>query len=548
MKKNITGAILIFVLITAGAVAVKMLMPFMESSRQKSTSDAVKIKGKIRMDMDNWIGYFPFRSKEMKQILRQEGYLLESGDDNADYEKRMRRLADGDIDFAVATVDSYLLNGVKQSYPGTIIMVIDESKGGDAILARKDKVKNLDGLKGDSQDSGNLKIAFTPGSPSHHLAKAASEHFGLNALLPLKENIINTDGSKEACNNLLAGTADVAICWEPDVSRALSDNSIIKLLGTEDTRRLIVDILLVNRKYAQKHPEVVTLLMDSFFMLLKKYSQDPELLRDHVMEETGLDKDEVNAMLKGVEWVNFNANCRNWFGITAPEAEDASNTRDVQLMEEPAELGIIDTIESTVGILVASGDFKTTPIPENNPYRLTNSTFLETIFSKRYQGVKGLAKQSSETKQSSAKGSFLKATVSQQFSALNAKQWAALKDVGTLKIEPVSFQRGSAELDLLGKEVVDHMVEKLKHYPNFRIMIKAHTGVDGDETANLELSKRRAQSVKDYLMTTYSIDPDRTLASGFGSSMPLVRKPDESLRAWMYRLPRVEIALVKEDY
>ncbi|MBF0468901.1 MAG: hypothetical protein HQK61_08455 [Desulfamplus sp.] len=318
MKKNITGAIVVFALITLGAVAVKMLTPLMESSRQKVTSDAVRIKGRIRIDMDNWIGYFPFRSKEMKQILRQEGYLLESRDDNADYEKRMKRLADEDIDFAVATVDSYLLNGVKESYPGTIIMVIDESKGGDAILARKDKVQDLDGLKDDSQDSGDLKIAFTPASPSHHLAKAASDHFGLDAFFSLKENMINTGGSKEACDNLLAGTADVAICWEPDVSRALSDNRIIKLLGTEDTRGLIVDILLVNRKYAHKYPEVVTLLMDSFFMLLKRYSQDPELLRDHVMEETGLDRNAVNAMLKGVEWVNFNANCRNWFGIAAP--------------------------------------------------------------------------------------------------------------------------------------------------------------------------------------------------------------------------------------
>ncbi|MBF0204379.1 MAG: OmpA family protein [Desulfamplus sp.] len=524
MQKNITGAIIIFVVIATSAVAVKILMPVMESSRQKITSDAVKTKGKIRIDMDNWIGYFPFRSKEMKQLMRQSGYLLEANDDNADYGSRMKRLANAESDFAVATVDSYLLNGIKESYPGTIVMVIDESKGGDAILARSDKVKNLDVLK----ETGSFKIAFTPNSPSHHLAKAASDHFGLTSLISLKKNRIETQGSEEACDKLIAGTTDVAICWEPDVSRALSVNGIVKLLGTEDTRGLIVDILLVNRKYADKYPEVVTLVMEAFFTLLKKYNENPELLQKHVMEETNLDKDTANAMLQGVAWVNFNTNCQSWFGIEVPGAS--------------SEQGIIDTIEATAGILIRSGDFSTTPIPDNNPYRLTNSTFLENIFHKRSAGFGGSAKNS-PTNKSLAQGS-----VSHQFSPLNEKQWAALREVGTLKIEPVSFQRGSSELDLLGKEVLDHMIDKLKHYPNFRIMIKAHTGVDGDEKENLELSRKRAESVNKYLLEIYAIDPNRTLASGFGGSMPLVRKPEESHRSWMYRLPRVEITLVKEEY
>ena len=83
-------------------------------------------------------------------------------DDKADYAGRMEKLKKGDIQFAVATVDSFLLNAHSVDYPGTIVMVIDESQGGDCILAKADVAKNLSDLKG----KNDLRVAFTPGSPA----------------------------------------------------------------------------------------------------------------------------------------------------------------------------------------------------------------------------------------------------------------------------------------------------------------------------------------------------------------------------------------------
>lgn len=519
MNRTVIGAILLFILITLGAVAVKFITPFIEESRLKSTSDSAKVKGKIRIDLDNWIGYFPLRSREMKKLLHQQGYNLEVTDDNADYSARIKRLDDGKADFSVATVDSYVLNGIQENYPGTIIMVIDESKGGDAILARKDSVSSLDSLKGKS-----VKVAFTPDSPSHHLAKAASDHFGITALLPTGDNLIKTDGSSAACDKLLSGKTDVAICWEPDVSRALENDGVIKLLGTEDTQRLIVDILIVNRKFADKEADVVDLFLNTYFKVLKKYRDDPALLKKHVKKETGLQDKMVESMLKGVSWVNFSENCDTWYGISAPG--------------ESSDEGLVDTIDSTVSILTNTGDFSASPIPDNDPYRLINSSFLESIFNKRFSGF---------TKPGSNKAVSVN-TLGAAFSKLPEKQWNSLKEVGTLKIEPVSFQSGSSELDLLGKEVIDRMAERLKHYPNFRILIKAHTGTKGDKKANLELSQKRADSVDRYLMVTYGIDQNRTHAVGYGGTQPLKKQQGESRRAWSYRLPRVEFSLVREDF
>jgi hypothetical protein len=44
------------------------------------------------------------------------------------------------------------------------------------------------------------------------------------------------------------------------------------------------------------------------------------------------------------------------------------------------------------------------------------------------------------------------------------------------------------------------------------------------------------------------MDADRIRALGFGSAQPLPRLPDESDRAYAYRLPRVEFALVSERF
>lgn len=521
MRTRIIGALLLLVLASVAIVAVKMLLPMILERQQTASSDAAKTKGKIRIAVDNWVGYFPLCSPEMKNAMRRSGYILSCENDNADYTKRMEELKKGDIDFAVATVDSYLLNGKEFSFPGTIIMVIDESMGGDAILVRKDKVGSLDEVRG----RDDIRVAFTPGSPSHHLLKSAADHFNIPELLPQGSKRIETEGSEGARKKLLAGTADVAVLWEPDVAKALEVKGIKKILGSEDTERLIVDILLVNRDFSLNYPEVVKLLLSNYFLVLKTYRNDPQELKKHIQKETGVNTDKIKVMLNGVRWATFMENCEKWFGIAAPGSY--------------SEEGLLDTIESTVEILVRAGDFKKTPIPDNNPYRLTNSSFLEELFSSGIpvftaHGVANIKKDIINSLES-------------KFVPLDEKGWFKLKEVGTLRVDPIIFQAGSTKLSMLAKQVVDSAVSRLKHYPNFRIIIRGHTGTRGDRQQNLRLSKARAEAVSRYMQVTYNIDSNRIRSEGVGGEKPLPGKAGESQRAYQYRLPRVEIILVREE-
>ncbi|MCP4694208.1 MAG: OmpA family protein [Desulfobacterales bacterium] len=522
MNKTIVGALMIVVLVAVGAVGLKLLLPVIEESQQKATTDAAKTRGKIRIALDNWAGYFILNSPEMEKAMHKAGYLLICEDDNADYAQRMKRLDDGEIDFAAATVDSFILNAAPHHFPGAIVMVIDESKGGDAILARKDRITSLDDLKGKT----GVKVAFTPSSPSHYLAKAASYHFDAPELLPAGNLLIETDGSEKAREKLLAGRTDVAICWEPDVSRALEKDEIIKILGTEDTERLIVDILVASRDVLKKKPEIVKLLLGNYFRTLKKYRDDPDLLRKDVKDQTHLPEKAVMSMLKGVRWVNFTENCETWFGIASPGGY--------------ADEGLMDAIGATVRILKNAGDFSTSPIPDEDPHRLINSGFLEEMYT---SGITGFKKPGAHGKTSGPVNS-----LAARFERLDDDAWDRLKEVGALKMEPIVFQQGAANLDSLAEKVVDQAVERLKHYPNFRIVIKGHTGVRGDKQENINLSRGRADAVARYLIKTYKVDPNRQRVIGYGGAKPLPKLPGESRRAWMYRLPRVELVLAREDF
>ena len=60
------------------------------------------------------------------------------------------------------------------------------------------------------------------------------------------------------------------------------------------------------------------------------------------------------------------------------------------------------------------------------------------------------------------------------------------------------------------------------------IELRAHTDSRGDDSYNMELSQRRAQSCIDYLISK-GVDPSRLRAQGYGESLP--RVTEEQIQA-----------------
>ena len=67
------------------------------------------------------------------------------------------------------------------------------------------------------------------------------------------------------------------------------------------------------------------------------------------------------------------------------------------------------------------------------------------------------------------------------------------------------------------------LVDRLNQFPKMVIQLEGHTDYVGNANSNMDLSERRVQSVKKYLISK-NIDGDRVLAKAFGGSQPLSRE------------------------
>ena len=56
---------------------------------------------------------------------------------------------------------------------------------------------------------------------------------------------------------------------------------------------------------------------------------------------------------------------------------------------------------------------------------------------------------------------------------------------------------------------------------SIKIKVIGHTSSDGDDNANMELSKKRSAAVKDMLVNEFGIDETRLVTEGKGETQPV---------------------------
>ncbi len=84
----------------------------------------------------------------------------------------------------------------------------------------------------------------------------------------------------------------------------------------------------------------------------------------------------------------------------------------------------------------------------------------------------------------------------------------------------IRFEKGSSPL-LSGQEVLDRVAAVAKECSTFKIEIGGHTDTGGAADFNERLSQRRANTVRDFLISK-GVPADQVTAKGYGESQPLV--------------------------
>lgn len=103
---------------------------------------------------------------------------------------------------------------------------------------------------------------------------------------------------------------------------------------------------------------------------------------------------------------------------------------------------------------------------------------------------------------------------------LNPDQVKPLDIATALNLQIINFATGSNDIPDANKSVLDQAAALINRVPNVELTVKGFTDATGDANQNKVLSKARAQSVVDYLVSK-GVDPSKLNAIGYGQENPI---------------------------
>lgn len=202
----------------------------------------------IKVGIDLWPGYYPVILAKHLGFFKDRGLevdiILPEDTDNM-----LNDFTSGKLDLVcVAMGDAFSLKNKDPDLK--IVLITDESAGGDALLGSPDSIKSLKGKRiGTNLDGfGELFI------------KAFVNQAGFNLS---DVNLVHQEAS-EAIHFLQEGRADIVHTWEPYVTEVVSFNVGDVLFDSADTPGLIPDSLLANGNTIKNKKQSLMLFIEAW--------------------------------------------------------------------------------------------------------------------------------------------------------------------------------------------------------------------------------------------------------------------------------------------
>ncbi|HEX7344969.1 MAG TPA: OmpA family protein [bacterium] len=100
-----------------------------------------------------------------------------------------------------------------------------------------------------------------------------------------------------------------------------------------------------------------------------------------------------------------------------------------------------------------------------------------------------------------------------------------------LRLTGLRFNSGSSAIRSENFPLLNKAQQAIREFPDWRIEIQGHTDSQGDEQENLELSQKRSEAVRTYLMQNMNLAEETISALGFGESQPVASNENSAGRA-----------------
>lgn len=457
----------------------------------------------VNLAADSFSGYAVLRSDALARDLATQSIKLNIVDDAADYTARIDALKRQEVNMAVFTIDSYILAGAKLGeYPGSIVLVIDESKGIDGVVANKKVFSDINAL-----NRPETKFVFVPNSPSEFMARVIVAEYNLPLLTDVWWE--ESTSAEDTYQRFRTQGADntkprVYAVWDPFLSKALGEPNAQLLLDSSKLSGYIVDVLVVERTFLRDNPELVNTVLAAYLRALYSYGSDGmgALIKQDASQfgNQTLSDSQAKDIASRVVLRNTLENY-DQFGLNKSG--------------EPSKLPKLeDVIAKITRVLIKTRAVDADPL--NGQY---NSLFFQDPL-RNLQTAGFNPTQRLGVISGASPGQVANETVrtGPQLKPLTDEQWNNLLPVGDMRIDSVSFARGTARLNVQSERDLAELATRLASFPQYYLKVVGKTTAEGDAEANRQLAQDRADAVTDKLKQV-SVDPIRikaTAQSGAG--------------------------------
>ncbi len=477
------------------AVVYFVWRPKQEKKLEEDTGSASQYNHRLTLLADSYSGYAVFRSEQMAADLRKNGIKLTT-EDCPSYNDRQKKLADGDAEFAMFTIDSDLKSGVVgmgDKFPGSMCIVVSESQGADGMVAYKTAIPNL---RDGSPTKGFVGV---PDSPNEYLMRIAVADLTLPGLPDVwfKPEDYCNDGAEvyKRFKNADRREAKAYVLWEPYLSMALQEKDAVLLLDSSSLKGHILDVLVVERNFLRDHPDVVAEVVKSYFRALYSNTNSGMaalIVKDGEAVKQEVSKTQADAIAKKIWWKNTMENYAH-FSLLADEA----SMRGLETIEDMV-AKIARTLKNTGGF--GSHKFQT---PQTSLYYDGILAGLQSSGFHPAQKVGALA----ASQQDEVRGYAAAQKLTEQ-------QWSTLMPLGQLQVKRIEFARGSATLTKQGTRDLEELGRQITSYPTAYLRIIGYARGGGEDEQTRALASQRAAAAASYLQRTCSIDENRIHVEG----------------------------------
>ncbi|PYV42020.1 MAG: hypothetical protein DMG06_15375 [Acidobacteria bacterium] len=389
-----------------------------------------------------------------------------------DWTEGAAALATGNVDVMLTTVDVWAKDYAQfqdKNFAAHAFLMVDWSRGADGVIGRQG-ISSIEDLAGKT-------IAFAPYTPSHFLLWNGLKSSGVTTEQrnEIFSKAVHTKDGIEPATLFAQQKVDAAVAWDPDMSDAVSKRAgAKKIYDTRVANKLIADILAVSDRFAVRAPKTLTKFTEGWLEGVEFIKSQPARAYTLLgtIKDFNIPTDLAKAMLEGVKLADYADNLA-FFGGGDTETDYANIFQMAQEMYREERL-IKRRSESSATVdrrylTSLNGHFSSTPTEQPIQYQAPP------------KGATPIATQR----------------------------------------RSIYFEPNSAKMGLDSRAVVDEIASFMRAYENTVVDIEGNTDSTGSRGLNMQLSKNRADTVKQYLTEKYKYPAGRMRTFGNGPDKPV---------------------------